>query len=122
MAVTVIGLLIEVTADNQKTAFNSKPENQGRWIDVGLWSYSQHPNYFGEIVLWTGICLSGIGSYQGSQWLALLSPLFVFLLLTRISGIPFLRVRGEAKWGQNPEYVAYRENTSVLVPWFKRKN
>ena len=115
-----MGFFIEVVADQQKTAFNAKAENQGRWIDQGLWAYSQHPNYFGEILLWTGICVSGFGVYSGSQWLSLLSPLFVFVLLTRISGIPLLRVRADAKWGEDAEYRAYRNNTSVLVPWFRR--
>jgi steroid 5-alpha reductase family enzyme len=112
----LLGFGLETVADQQKSVFNACPENRGKWVNTGLWRYSQHPNYFGEIVLWTGITLSGFGVYEGVEWLALLSPVFVYVLLTRVSGIPLLRQRGESKWGQDPEYQAYRAETAVLVP------
>jgi steroid 5-alpha reductase family enzyme len=110
------GFAIEVAADRQKSAFNAKPENAGRWIDEGLWSRSRHPNYFGEITLWTGLCICGMGVFQGWQWLGLISPLFVALLLTRVSGIPLLDKRALEKWGDDPEYQAYRARTPRLIP------
>ena len=111
-----IGFGIEVIADRQKSTFNQNPTNKGKWISQGLWAYSQHPNYFGEILLWTGIFISGVSQYQGTQWLALLSPAFVTLLLTQISGIPLLRARSDKRWGKNEDYRAYRAPTSVLFP------
>ncbi len=106
---------IEVIADRQKSAFNADPNNKGRWIDTGLWKTSQHPNYFGETLLWTGLFIAGIPSYTGLEWLACISPIFVCLLLTRGSGIPLLDERAMAKWGDDPEYLAYRERTSKFI-------
>jgi steroid 5-alpha reductase family enzyme len=111
-----MGFGIEVVADAQKSAFNTNPANKGRWIDVGLWRYAQHPNYFGEILLWLGLFVSGMGSYRGWQWLAVLSPLFVFFLLTRVSGIPMLQERATQKWGDDPAFQAYRKKTNLLIP------
>ena len=110
------GFAVEVIADRQKRAFKARPESAGRWIDEGLWSWSQHPNYFGEILLWSGVAVIGAGVFEGGQWVGLLSPLFVALLLTRVSGIPLLDARAEARWGDDPEFRAYRERTSVLLP------
>ena len=117
----LLGWSLEVIADHQKSVFKANPANEGRWIESGLWAYSQHPNYFGEILLWTGLCLSGFGVYEGTQWLALVSPVFLVFLLTRISGINLLDARAAARWGEDPHYQAYRDRTSVLVPWFPRK-
>jgi len=116
-AVWVLGFGIEVVSDRQKSSFNATPENKGRWIDTGLWRLSQHPNYFGEWLLWTGLFIAGIPDYQDLEWLACLSPIFVLVLLTRGSGIPLLDERALKKWGQNPEYMAYRERTSTFVCW-----
>jgi steroid 5-alpha reductase family enzyme len=113
----VLGFTIEIMADNQKSAFNAQTENKGRWIDSGLWAFSQHPNYFGECLLWAGIFVSGYSVYDGVQWLAVLSPIFVYLLLTRGSGIPLLDARAVEKWGDNPAYEAYRTRTSTLFLW-----
>jgi len=112
----LLGFGIEVVADSQKSAFNRAPENQGKWINVGLWRHSQHPNYFGEMLLWLGLFLSGIQHYSGWQWLAAFSPIFVFLLLSKVSGIPLLRKRGLEKWGDDPAYLEYRKHTNVLMP------
>ena len=102
----VLGFGIEVIADHQKTAFNARPENHGKWIDEGLWARSRHPNYFGEILLWAGIAVIGYHSLDDWEQAALVSPVFVHLLLTKISGIPLLDKRAMAKWGQDPEYQA----------------
>ena len=111
-----LGFGIEVVADAQKTAFNAKPENRGKWIDEGLWSRSRHPNYFGEILLWIGIACFGIACLDGWERLAWISPVFVLLLLTKISGVPLLDKRSLDKWGEDPDYQAYRAKTRTLLP------
>lgn len=116
LAVWLVGFAIEVTADTQKSAFKADSANEGRFITTGLWSWSRHPNYFGEITLWTGMLIMGIPVLSGWRWIALISPIFVFVLLTRISGVPLLERRAEKRWGSEPEFRAYTENTSVLVP------
>lgn len=112
----IIGFLIEVIADAQKRKFKKDPANQGKFITSGLWAWSQHPNYFGEITLWTGVAIMALPVLEGWQWVTLISPVFVFLLLTRLSGIPLLRAKAEARWGDDPAYKAYRANTSTLLP------
>lgn len=110
------GFGIEVVADAQKRAFKADPAHAGRWIETGLWAWSRHPNYFGEILLWTGLALVGVGVLAGPQRLGLVSPVFVALLLTRGSGIPILEAQAEARWGADPAWRAYRDRTPVLVP------
>ncbi len=114
--VWIIGFAIEVTADAQKSRFNTDPANKGKFIRTGLWSRSRHPNYFGEIVLWIGIAIIAIPVLQGWQWVAMISPLFVTLLLTRVSGIPLLEKKADAKWGGQADYEEYKKNTPVLIP------
>ena len=116
------GFLVEVVADHQKNRFRSKKENQGRFINEGLWSFSRHPNYYGEITLWLGIAFIAFPVLQGWQLLTLISPIFVYILLTRISGITMLERRADKKWRDDPEYQRYKETTSSLIPMFKRKN
>ena len=117
-----LGFGIEVVADNQKTAFNREPTNEGKWIDRGLWSYSRHPNYLGEVLLWTGIACFGIPCFTGLERFAWISPVFVFLLLTKLSGIPILDRRALERWGDDGAYLKYRENTPALFPRFMRKS
>lgn len=110
------GFVVEVIADRQKSAFNAKPENGGRFISTGLWSWSRHPNYFGEIVLWIGVAVIALPVLRGWQYSTLISPVFVAFLLTRISGIPLLERRADQKWGGEAEYESYKARTSVLIP------
>ena len=112
----IIGFLVEVIADNQKSRFKADPANEGKFINTGIWSRAQHPNYFGEIVLWTGVAVMAWPSLSESALIFLVSPLFVALLLTRISGIPLLRKTAGARWGDDPEYQAYLKETPVLIP------
>jgi len=112
----VFGFAFEVIADAQKSRFNAEPANKGKFIRTGLWSRSRHPNYFGEIVLWIGVAIIALPVLQGWQWVALISPLFVTLLLTRISGIPLLAKKADAKWGGQEDYEAYKKRTPVLIP------
>ena len=110
------GFAIEVVADQQKSRFRADPANAGRFINVGLWARSRHPNYFGEILLWSGIAVMAIPYLSGTQWVVMLSPFFVYALLTRISGIPTLVRRGQELWGDNPAYQAYVASTPRLLP------
>jgi steroid 5-alpha reductase family enzyme len=110
------GLIIEVIADHQKARFRKNPDNKGQFIQTGLWSRCRHPNYFGEIVFWFGLALAASPAMSGAQHLAWFSPLFVYLLLTRLSGIPTLVKRGQQLWGDEPEYQAYLARTPRLVP------
>lgn len=116
VAVWVLGFGIEVISDSQKSAFGSRPENRGRFIQTGLWSWSRHPNYFGEIVLWIGVAIIAAPVFDGWEWLGLLSPAFVIVLLTRVSGIPILEERADEKWANDPDYIRYRDSTPVLIP------
>ena len=109
-----VGFSIEVVADRQKRRFREDPENAGRFIQGGLWAWSRHPNYFGEIMLWFGVAILALPELSGWQYVTLVSPVFVYLLLTRVSGIPLLEERAEKKWGHDPEYRAYRDRTPVL--------
>ncbi|ALO44990.1 DUF1295 domain-containing protein [Pseudohongiella spirulinae] len=112
----VIGMLIEMTADTQKRRFRANPDNKGKFIASGLWAWSRHPNYFGEILLWIGIALIALPVLSGWQYVTLISPVFVVLLLTRISGIPMLEARADKRWGNDSGYLSYKEKTSILVP------
>jgi steroid 5-alpha reductase family enzyme len=114
--VWLFGFAIEATADAQKNRFRADPENKGKFIDTGLWSWSRHPNYFGEIVLWIGVAIIALPVLQGWQWVTLISPVFVTLLLTRISGVPILERRADEKWGGQEDYEAYKERTAMLIP------
>ena len=117
----LLGFGFEVIADRQKKHFSEQPENKGRFITQGLWSISRHPNYFGEIILWTGIAIISLPFLSGWQFVTLVSPMFVFLLLTRISGLPFLEEKAEKKWGENKDYIEYKKRTPILVPFFGKK-
>jgi len=114
--VWLIGFAIEVAADTQKGAFNADPQNKGRFISTGLWARSRHPNYFGEITLWVGVAIIALPVLQGWQWVALISPIFVILLLTRVSGVPLLEAKADKKWGGQEDYEEYKKNTPVLIP------
>ena len=115
-AVWAAGLSLEALADRQKSRFRADPANRGRFITSGLWAWSRHPNYFGEIVLWVGVLLVAVPVLRGWQWVAVVSPLFVTFLLTKVSGVPLLERSADARWGGDPEYEAYKARTPVLLP------
>jgi steroid 5-alpha reductase family enzyme len=110
------GFGFEVLADTQKSAFRADLENKGKFIQTGLWAWSRHPNYFGEIVLWIGVAIIALPVLRGWQWVTLVSPVYVTLQLTRVSGVPMLERRADEKWGGQEDYEAYKERTPVLVP------
>ncbi len=112
----IAGFAIEVIADGQKSAFRAKPENKDAFITTGLWSISRHPNYLGEIMLWLGIAVIAFPALSGWGYVALFSPIFVFLLLNFVSGVPLLEKHADEKWGGQAEYEAYKASTPVLFP------
>lgn len=116
IGVWAIGMLIEIVADRQKSAFKDDPANKGKFINKGLWAWSRHPNYFGEIVLWTGMAIVAVPVLTGWQWATLISPVFVTFLLTRVSGIPPLENQADERWGGEDNYEKYKRQTPVLIP------
>ena len=114
-----IGILFEIIADEQKRRFRLNEKNRGKFISSGLWSISRHPNYFGEIILWIGIAIISLPTLSGFQYVTLISPLFIYLLLTRISGVNLLEESSDKKWGDLPEYEQYKKETPALVPFIK---
>jgi steroid 5-alpha reductase family enzyme len=118
----VLGFGFEMVADRQKMHFSEQPENTDKFITQGLWSISRHPNYFGEIILWIGIAIISLPLLSGLQFVTLVSPVFVFLLLTKISGLPFLEDKAEKKWGKDKDYIEYKNKTPILVPFFGKNN
>jgi steroid 5-alpha reductase family enzyme len=116
LLVWVAGFATEVVADRQKSAFRADAANDGRFITTGLWAWSRHPNYFGEIVLWTGMAILAVPVLSGWGFVTLVSPVFVTVLLTRVSGLPMLEARAQKRWGDEPDYQHYVERTPVLVP------
>ena len=116
LALFILGFVVEIIADNQKSAFRSIPENKDVFINEGLWARSRHPNYFGEITLWTGITVMGISTFEGMNYLALFSPIFSYLLLNYVSGVRMLEYRGQKKWGHLDAYVTYKKSTPKFIP------
>jgi steroid 5-alpha reductase family enzyme len=116
-ALWAIGFVIESTADFQKYRFSLKPSNKNKWIDEGIWHYSRHPNYFGEITVWVGMYIFALSNLPATlAVVSLISPLFIALLLLRISGLPPLETSADKRWGSNPAYQAYKKRTSIVVP------
>ena len=115
IGVWTVGLLFEVIADNQLKRFvTNEKKDRSHVMTRGLWRYSRHPNYFGEVLLWWGIYLIVIQVPLG--WTGVVSPLMITFLLLRVSGIPLL----EKRYLNNAAYQAYAEKTSVFVPWFPK--
>lgn len=105
-----IGFLFEFVADWQKLRFKKKPENNGKVMRSGLWRFSRHPNYFGEVTLWWALFILSIGANY--WWLGIISPLLVTVLILKVSGIPLL----EKHHATNPDYAEYAKRTSVFFP------
>ncbi|USN45589.1 MAG: DUF1295 domain-containing protein [Candidatus Woesearchaeota archaeon] len=119
--VWLLGFLFESLADYQKLQFMKNPQNKNKFISSGLWRYSRHPNYFGEILCWVGVYLFVLPSLSSLQLVVgLLSPLFIIALLLFVTGIPLLEKKADEKWGSDPSYVSYKKKTRVLLPWFPK--
>ena len=115
LGIFVLGFSTEIVADNQKSKFRSFPENRDKFITSGLWSRSRHPNYFGEITLWTGVAVMSFSSLSGLEFLTLISPIWTYLLLVKISGVRMLEGIGKKKWGEDPDYISYMKNTPTVM-------
>ena len=115
LAIFLIGFILEIVADNQKTKFRSNPKNKDKFINSGLWKFSRHPNYMGEILLWLGISIISLSSLEGLELATLISPFFTYLLLVYVSGIRILEYNGDKKWGHLDSYKTYKKNTPRLI-------
>ena len=115
IVIFIIGFAIEIISDNQKTNFKKIEHNKDKFITTGLWKYSRHPNYLGEIILWTGVAIISYSSLEVYQMFTLVSPIFTYLLLVNVSGINLLEKSGEKKWGHLDSYKSYKENTPRLI-------
>lgn len=115
-AVWLAGLVLEAVADAQKSAFRTNPANGGRFVASGLWRYSRHPNYFGEILVWWGLSVYAVPFLDGAAFAVLAGPVFITLLLLFVSGIPPLERSANEKYGDDPAYHDYKRWTSILVP------
>jgi steroid 5-alpha reductase family enzyme len=116
VALWVVAMVGEDTADAQLSKFKSDPSNKGRTCQAGLWRYSRHPNYFFEFLIWVAFALFALTS-PGGFW-GLLSPALILYFVLRVTGIPAteaqaIRTRGE-------EYRRYQRTTSAFVPWFPK--
>ncbi|XP_063808105.1 uncharacterized protein LOC135006610 [Pseudophryne corroboree] len=110
------GFLIQAIADQQKRNFKNDPDNAGKFIQSGLWAYSRHPNYLGEILQWSGLFLSASSVLSGIQYLSIISPIFVWFLLNYVSGVPLLEKQAMKRWGGDSAYMSYIQQTPVLWP------
>jgi len=110
------GLTIEAIADQQKFAFKNKAENKDKWISTGLWKYSRHPNYFGEMLVWWGIYIIALPYLENWLYLTIAGPLFITSLLLFVTGIPTLEKKYEEKYKNDPEFAKYKSKTSLLIP------
>ncbi|KAL0908920.1 hypothetical protein M5K25_023435 [Dendrobium thyrsiflorum] len=110
-----VGLTVEATADQQKLVFKNSPANRGKWCNIGVWKYSRHPNYFGEILLWWGIFVASTPVLEDAEWLVVFGPIFLTLLLLFLSGIPLLETSANKRFGSVEEYRIYRSITSIVL-------
>lgn len=115
-AVWAVGLVIETIADAQKFAAKRRPGGSQRWMETGLWTYARYPNYFGEMLCWWGVFLCVAGDLSGAAWLTILGPISITYILLKVTGIPTLEKSATAKWGTNPDYLAYVQRTRLLIP------
>jgi steroid 5-alpha reductase family enzyme len=119
MLIFICGFVIEMIADSQKSIFRKNLDNKDQFIRHGLWAYSRHPNYFGEITLWLGISIMSLSSLSSWQYITLISPIFTYLLLVYVSGVRILEISGKEKWGHLESYQEYIRTTPSLFPFSK---
>jgi len=115
LGIWFFGFVWETVADHQLVRFKRLPGNKGRIMTTGLWKYSRHPNYFGELGMWWGLYVMAL-SVSGA-WPTAVGPLLLTYLIVRVTGIPPL----EQCFASNPEYLAYQEKTNALIPWFSSR-
>lgn len=110
LIIWAVGFYFEAVGDLQLKRFISLPENKGRIMQSGLWAYTRHPNYFGEVTQWWGVWLMACAAPGG--YLTIIGPLTITMLILKVSGIPML----EKKYEGNPEFEAYKQRTSAFIP------
>ena len=115
LLIFTLGFITEIIADNQKIKFRRDPINKDKFITSGIWKYSRHPNYLGEITLWLGISVISFSSLEGLELVTLISPIFTYLLLVYVSGVRILEYNGNKKWGHLDSYKKYKEKTPRLI-------
>ena len=116
VTIWMFGLIFEIISDNQKSRFNSDKNNKGKFINTGLWSLSRHPNYFGEFILWTGITVIALPYFSGIHYIACISPVFIYLMLNKISGVNLLEEIADQRWGDEKSYLDYKKQTPIFFP------
>lgn len=117
LALWLVGLILEASADYQKFAFKQDPSNKGKWIQSGVWRYSRHPNYFGEILVWVSIYVYTFDTLDGIQKvIGLASPVLITLVLLFVSGVPLLEKSADERWGRLEAYRRYKSSTRLLIP------
>ncbi|KAF7327433.1 S5A-REDUCTASE domain-containing protein [Mycena kentingensis (nom. inval.)] len=126
IALFTTSFLFEVIADGQKTAWRRRKDaklHDEKFITKGLWAISRHPNYVGEVGLWTGIWALAAGGLKASKHPAAhiaataISPLFTWFLITKVSGVPPLEKAGDKKFGGDPKWEQYQKTVPVFWPW-----
>ncbi|HPA70417.1 MAG TPA: DUF1295 domain-containing protein [Bacteroidales bacterium] len=116
VVVWLVGFIFESTADWQLDRFVKDPGNRGKIMDQGLWRYSRHPNYFGEVTMWWGIYLLSLSVPWG--WISVVGPLTISYIILFVSGVPMT----ERFMEDNPAFADYKRRTSAFFPWFPDKN
>ncbi len=111
----LIGFFFETIGDHQLRKFKKKPENKGKVMDKGLWKYTQHPNYFGEITQWWGLYVIALAVSFG--FISFIGPLFITYMIIKVSGIKLLDKHYEG----DDKYADYKKRTSTFFPWFPKK-
>jgi steroid 5-alpha reductase family enzyme len=114
--VWLTGFTFEAVADWQLARFKADPANRGKVMDQGLWAYSRHPNYFGESLIWWGLCVIVLATPYG--WWALISPIVITFLLLKVSGVTLLE---KDIVERRPDYRKYLETTSAFIPWCPKR-
>ncbi len=110
----LVGFFFEVVGDYQLASFIKNVENKGKIMQTGLWKYTRHPNYFGEVMQWWGIFIIALSLPMG--FITIISPLTITILILFVSGIPLL----EKKMIENPEFNEYKKRTSIFIPLFPK--
>lgn len=114
LLVWILGFVFESVGDAQLAQFIKDPNNKGKLMQGGLWHYTRHPNYFGEVTMWWGIWLIALSVPSG--FLSIIGPVTITILIVKVSGIPML----EKKMIENPDFGEYKRKTSMFIPWFRK--
>jgi steroid 5-alpha reductase family enzyme len=117
IGIWIIGFFFEFTADLQMHLFKRKPENKGKIMTKGLWKYSRHPNYFGEITMWFGLFIIALYEFKAWNFVSIIGPIMIALLLIFVTGLPL----AEKRFEDNEEYQEYKSYTNKIIPWFPKK-